>query len=216
MRANTQQLLASLAKSDRVADLLGRVESMSSAEFAGFLEDLTGEAQRLLEVMQLGTDEAFETMLAQVIKALTVKAGQLLDADRASLMLVDDRAGELFSVVTQEERGKPLEIRMPIGTGIAGHVHQSGTLLNAPDAYAVPFFNPEIDRQTGYRTRSVLCAPVRDADSRTFAVMTLINKRSGTPFDDADERTLTTLTQSIGVVLRTWHQAHRARSMLRG
>src|SRR5262249_22418173 len=137
--------------------------------------------------------------------------GQLLDADRVALFLGDDARGELYSMVAQAEGGKPLQIRMPAASGIAGHVYQTNTTLNVPDAYAVPFFNREIDRETGYRTTSILCAPITDAHGRPFAVLSLLNKKGRPQFDERDERAVRDLVGQIGVVLRTWHQAHAAR-----
>jgi adenylate cyclase len=189
---------------------------MPATQFAGFLEDLTAEARSLLDVLTLGADAAFETMLAQLLAVLTRRAGQLFDADRASILLGDDERGELYSVVAEAEGGKPVEIRIPQTSGVAGHVYGSGETLNAPDAYALPFFNREVDKQTGYRTTSILCVPIADQSGRRFAVMTLLNKRGGTGFDEKDVRGVRELTARLGVVLETWHHARRARARGRG
>jgi GAF domain-containing protein len=87
--------------------------------------------------------------------------------------------------------------------------------VNAPDAYAVPFFNRDVDQQTGYRTKSILCVPVATPEGRPFAVMTLLNKRGAPQFDARDERAACDLARSIGVVLQTWHRTHRARQAAR-
>jgi adenylate cyclase len=215
VRASTQRLLSTLAKSGRGAEVTKQVAEMPPGQFTKFLEDLTGEASQLLEVMTLGTDEAFELLLAQMIEVLTLKIGQLLDADRTSLLLADPTCGDLYSLVAQAEGGKPLEIRMPANIGIAGHVYTTGETVNAPDAYSVPYFNREVDQRTGYQTKSILCAPMTDGQGRPFAVVTLLNKRGAPQFDARDERAVRDLTNSLGVVLRTWHQAHRSRQALR-
>src|SRR5262249_4160181 len=211
VRASTQRLLSTLSKSNRTAEIAAQVAEMPPAQFTRFLDDLTGEARQLLDVMTLATDDAFEVMLAQVLEVLTFKVGQLLDADRASLMLGDEATGELYSLVAQAEGGRPIEIRLPMSTGIAGHVFRSGTLLNAPDAYAIPFFRREVDQQTGYRTRSILCVPVCDDRGRPFGVLTLLNKKGRPHFDERDEQAVLDLVKQLGVVLQTWHHAHRRR-----
>ena len=165
--------------------------------------------------MTLGTDEAFELMLAQMLEVLTLKVGQLLDADRVSLMLADDARGELYSMVAQAEGGKPLEFRIPIGSGIAGQVYECGRITNVPDVYADPHFNRDIDQQTGYRTKNILCVPITDRAGQPFAVMSLLNKKGAAAFDERDERAVRDLVGQVGVVLRTWHQAHRGRVALR-
>jgi putative ABC transport system ATP-binding protein len=216
IRASTQRLLATLARSNRTAEVARQVAEMTAVQFGAFLEELTTEARDLLDVMMLGTDEAFELMLAQLLEVLTRRAGQLFDADRASILLGDDARGELYSVVAESEGGKPVEIRIPQTTGVAGHVYRSGEPLNAPDAYALPFFNREVDKQTGYRTTSILCVPIADRSGRRFAVMTLLNKRGATGFDAKDVRGVRDLTARLGVVLETWHHARRARARGRG
>ncbi len=215
VRASTQRLLSTLAKSGRGAEVTRQVADMPPAQFTKFLEDLTGEASQLLDVMTLGTDEAFDVMLAQMLEVLTLKVGQLLDADRVSLMLADDASGDLYSMVAQDEGGKPLEIRIPVSSGIAGHVYRSGAMERVADAYESPHFNRDIDQRTGYHTKSILCVPIADAGGRPFAVMSLLNKKGQPEFDERDERAVRDLVGQIGVVLRTWHEAHRARVALR-
>jgi putative ABC transport system ATP-binding protein len=211
VRASTRHLLRTLGKSAPGADVERRVEGMSPPEFMAFLAQVTAEATQALDAMRLGEDDAFAILLEQVLRAIVVKVGALLEAERASLLLVDEARGELWSLVTQEEGGQPLEIRIPATTGISGRVYRTGTPLNLADAYENPDFNPEVDRRTGYRTRSILCVPVCEDRQRPFAVMTLLNKRGGAPFDARDEQRLGEFAASVGLVLATWHQAHQAR-----
>ena len=209
--ASTQHLLGMLAKSGRAEEVARQVADMTAPRFATFLDQVTAEAQQLLQVMTVGTDEAFEIMLEQVLEACTLKVGRLVDADRASLLLADETRGELWSKVAQADGGRPLEIRIPIGTGIAGHVLQTGRAMNIPDAYESPLFNADVDRATGYRTRSILCVPILDRGRRPFAVMTLLNKGSGEPFDMRDEQSLGEFAASIGVILETWNETSKTR-----
>ena len=211
VRASTQRLLSTLAKSGRGSEITKQVAEMPPGQFTRFLEDLTSEARQLLDVMTLGADEAFEVMLAQMLEVLTLKVGQLIDADRVSLFLGDDSCGELYSMVTQSDADRPLEIRIPASSGIVGHVYRSGEAANIRDAYDSPLFNRDVDQRTGYRTRSVLCVPIADRDGRPFGVMSLLNKKAAERFDSRDERAVEDLASSIGVVLRTWHQARQTR-----
>jgi len=71
------------------------------------------------------------------------------------------------------------EIRIPQGVGVAGSVFGSGVGEIVDDAYRDPRFNPEVDRQTGYRTRSILCAPLRNRADQVIGVTQVLNKRSG-------------------------------------
>ena len=95
------------------------------------------------------------------------------------------------------------DIRIPLGSGIAGAVAQSGESLRIDDAYSDPRFNREVDRQTGYTTRSILCLPVKNQAGEVFAVAQLLNRRDGQPFDHRDEDRFAGFIQSIGVILET-------------
>jgi GAF domain-containing protein len=95
------------------------------------------------------------------------------------------------------------DIRIPIGSGIAGAAAQSGETIRIDDAYADPRFNRDVDKQTGYKTRSILSLPVKNRAGEVFAVAQLLNRRDGKPFDEGDERQFAEFIKSIGVILET-------------
>jgi putative methionine-R-sulfoxide reductase with GAF domain len=95
------------------------------------------------------------------------------------------------------------EIRIPLGSGIAGAAAQSGETIRIDDAYADPRFNQAVDKQTGYRTRSILSLPITDQSGQVFAVAQLLNRRDGNPFDDNDERRFSQFARSTGLILET-------------
>ncbi|MBS2027484.1 MAG: GAF domain-containing protein [Deltaproteobacteria bacterium] len=119
------------------------------------------------------------TLLALILK----ETSGVVDADRASIFLADRARGELWIRAAQ---GAEKEIRIPIGTGIAGYVAQTGQVVNIPDCYADPRFNRQVDIATGYHTRNLLCAPMRDAEGEIVGVIQALNKRDG-PFTSEDE-----------------------------
>jgi putative ABC transport system ATP-binding protein len=201
---STQHMLATLAHYNRKGELARRVKDLSPVDFARMMERVTGEVQQFLQAMAISNTDAFESMLEQVLEAFTLKIGQILNADRATLFLVDDTQGILWSKVAQVEGEKALDIRLPIGEGVAGHVARTGEVLNIPDAYQSPLFNREVDRRTGYRTRSILCAPVLDTAKRTFAVAQLLNKGGRAAFDEDDEQKFREFAGSMGVILESW------------
>ncbi len=138
--------------------------------------------REFLEVLESLTQELDLDKLLQLIME---RASRLMDADRSTLFLVDREKRQLWSKVAQ---GVSLrEIRVPIGQGIAGTVAATGETINIPDAYRDPRFNPEVDRRTGYTTRTILCAPVRDTGGEIVGVAQVLNKHEGvfTP-EDAD------------------------------
>jgi dual 3',5'-cyclic-AMP and -GMP phosphodiesterase 11 len=78
------------------------------------------------------------------------------------------------------------KIKIPYGKGIAGYVAATGETLNIPDAYKDPRFNSNIDLQTGYRTRSILCLPILNEHGQCIAVAEAINKLNDTDSDSQE------------------------------
>lgn len=200
--ANNQQMMKTLA------DLRGRqsiddtIAELDEAGFREALNDITVESQRFLEATALARDMAFQSMLKQGLESFTKKTGKLLAAERASLFLVDHATGELVMRVA-EDLPENAEVRFPIGQGIAGTVASTGETIRVEDAYEDPRFNPEVDRQTGFRTRSILCLPVKNPDGEVFAVAQLLNRTDGNPFDAGDEARFGAFLESLGVILKT-------------
>jgi adenylate cyclase len=155
----------------------------------------------LLDAIQTLSRELDLTRLLQIIMD---KASRLLNADRSSLFVVDEARGELWSKIAQGLEVR--EIRVPIGQGIAGSVAATGERVNLSEAYADPRFNQEVDRRTGYRTRGILCAPVRDSGGRVVAVLQLLNRLDGAPFDEDDEHLLDAFVGQVAIALRNAQQ----------
>lgn len=202
--ANTQQMMESLAESKQKEDLAACVDGMGNREFKALLEQYTEESNRFLESTRLANDQAFESLLDQSLRAFTYKLGQILNAERASLFLVDYENEELWLRVAQEERTGKVDVRIPMGSGIAGHVATTGESVRIDEAYEDPRFNPEVDRRTGFKTRSILALPLTDSSGDVFAVAQLLNRADGEPFDEEDEVHFAEFVGSIGVLLETW------------
>lgn len=150
---------------------------------------------RLIEASKIINSTLDLEKLLEVILDTAINA---LDADRGTLYLVDKAKNELWSKVWQGVN--VVEIRLPIGKGVAGHVAQTGKTINITDAYNDPHFNPEIDLKTGYRTNNILCMPLRNKDGTTIGVFQLLNKQQGA-FDDDDEQFIEALSAHASVAL---------------
>ena len=122
-------------------------------------------------------------------------------ADRSSIFLLDEAKHELWSRVALGMHEQV--IRFPADRGIAGHVASTGELLNVSDPYADPRFNPNVDRQTGYRTRSILCGPLRARDGRIVGVIQVLNKRGGGPFLAGDVRRFERVMSRCGYAIES-------------
>lgn len=210
--ANTQHMMDMLAQHNRKGELARHVAGLTVEQFAHELSQATAECEQFLQVVEMSNTDAFESMLEQTLAAFTLKIGDILGADRVSLFLVEAGGGELFSKVAQSDGERPLEIRVPVGAGIVGHVAATGAAMNIPDAYAEPLFNPSVDQATGYRTRSILCVPIAERRGVVFAVVQVLNRRDGRPFDARDEARLREFAAALGVVLESWSRMAARRS----
>lgn len=203
---STEKLLDSLANTNRAGELTRKVAGLSVPEFIALLDEVTGEFQQFLRVIEVANTNTFESMIEQILESFTLKIGEVLEADRVTLFIVDEGTGELWSKVAEGDDGARVDIRLPPGAGIAGHVAAQKVTVNTADAYTHALFNREIDARTGYRTRSLLCMPILDARNRVVAVAQLLNKTSGDPFDKNDEVRFSEFAKSIAVLLESWSQ----------
>lgn len=137
---------------------------------------------------------ALDDLLALILNKLVTT----INAERGTIFLVDEARGELWSRVLLDPVGPLSEIRLKIGEGIAGHVAQTGETLNIPDAYADPRFNRAFDQITGFRTRSILTAPMLNPQQKIIGVVQLLNKAGG-PFTSRDERLLAAMTSQAAI-----------------
>jgi adenylate cyclase len=122
--------------------------------------------------------------LEDTLKRVMDEAKELMNADRSTLWLIDRDRQELWTKITQGD-GSTKELRVPIGTGFAGKVAASGQTLNIPfDLYEHPDSDTakKIDQQTSYRTCSLLCMPVFNADRELIGVTQLVNKKKSGDF----------------------------------
>jgi len=130
------------------------------------------------------------------------------DAERGSLFLNDPVTGELYSRVAQGTFNR--EIRLLNTEGIAGAVFQGGRGLIVHDAYADPRFDRDIDEKTGFRTKSILCAPIRTARGEVIGVVQTLNKRTGA-FTPADLELLEAMALQAASALQSSQYIERMR-----
>ncbi len=161
--------------------------------------DSQRQTRNLNALLKVSKALASEIRLDDLLQVIVEKAAEVMDADRATLFLYDESRNELWSKTTHRLEIK--EIRLPLGVGIAGHVAKTRTAINIPDIYADARFNPDFDKETGYRTRSILCLPLIGNGDRLIGVIQVLNKKDQEVFNEADESLLGGLSDHITVAL---------------
>jgi len=138
----------------------------------------------LTAILEVSRAMMAEPDLDNLLDLIIRRATEVLEAERTSLFLVDEDTNELFSRIAQDSEIR--EIRFPVGKGIAGFVARSGEIVNILDAYKDERFNPEVDKKTGYKTRTILCAPLVATGEHVIGVLQVLNKKDGV-FTSYDE-----------------------------
>ena len=198
--ANNRHMMEMLAANRQKQPLDKIVDELDESQFRELLQDITEESERFLEVTALANNTAFKSMIDRGLFAFTRKLAVLLNAERSSLFLVE---GEELVLRVSENLDAIGEVRIPIGSGIAGAVAREGEAIRIEDAYSDPRFNREVDKRTGFTTRSILSLPIKNMQGEVFAVAQLLNRKDGQPFSEEDEHQFASFIQSIGVILET-------------
>jgi adenylate cyclase len=164
----------------------------------GVIGPLSAKLDSLLSLPAMGAVLAAEQEREHLLHVIMDSATRLLDADRSTLFLLDAPRGELWSKIAQGLKSSV--IRMPANAGLAGYVATTGEMANIADAYNDSRFNPDIDAETGYRTRNLLCMPLKDPRGKIVGVIEVINRRNGN-FTLDDEGRLAGLCAQAAVLV---------------
>ncbi len=135
-----------------------------------------------------------EPLLVQIAEAAT----RLFRADRATIFLWDRHTHTLVGRPALGIEGD--ELRVPDDAGVVGQVVQSGIPRRVDEAIDRNEIDHQVDHSLGYRTKTLLCVPLRGSGGELFGAFELINKESG-PFTDDDEQRIIELAAHAGVAL---------------
>jgi len=160
-------------------------------------QELAGRVSKLTSILDVAKAMAAARDLDLLLPLIIYEAAKVVDADRCTLFILDRERAELWSKVAQ---GASHEIRVKLGKGIAGSVAETGQVINITDAYADTRFNRDVDAATGYRTRTILCVPMRDAQGEVTGVLQALNKHLGVFTDEDSELLLALGGQAAGAI----------------
>ena len=171
-------------------------------QFVAELERRAGESEKEIGRLKLVIEAAKalnSTLdLDKLLGVILETALGLVDGDRGTVYLLDSEKKELWSRVLKG--GGTNRDQDADGERIAGYVAATGDTLNIPDAYFDTRFNPEIDKVTGYRTRSILCMPMKNRAGAIAGVFQILNKHAGS-FTGDDESVLEALSVHAAIAV---------------
>ncbi|MCS6266964.1 MAG: tetratricopeptide repeat protein [Vampirovibrio sp.] len=155
------------------------------------------DSKALLSLLRLGHVISSERDLDSILNIVREETVKALDAERCTVFVYDRETNELWSRVASGIDGHEI-LRIPANTGLAGYVLKLGEILNIPDVYADPRFNKEVDRKTGYKTRNLLCMPIKDRNGDSIGVLQVLNKQVGA-FGKSDEELLMAISATASI-----------------
>jgi putative ABC transport system ATP-binding protein len=199
----TGHMLTAFGRMHKSGELLRTMNDLQDQKFVRAMDKVAQEFEQMLKTLDVAQRHAEDGMVDDVLLVITERMRTMLKADRATIFRVDQEKGELRSKVAHTSDSEPLEIVIPIGTGIAGKVAVAGKPMNIKDAYAHPEFYSGIDQRTGYQTKSILCIPIFGRHAKVYAVVELLNKLDGPAFTAEDEKQVREFAAPIAVILES-------------
>lgn len=157
------------------------------------------EREKFQSIQQIARAVGSTLDLDVLLDLIVRKITELMEADRSTLYIVDESRTELWTKVIQSN-DEIREIRLKIGEGVAGWVAQTGETVNIEDAYQDSRFQPEVDQRSGYRTRSILCTPMKDNQGHITGVVQVLNKKGG-QFTEEDIDLLDALVSQASIAI---------------
>lgn len=165
----------------------------------------------LIALLKVGRTIAVETNIDTLLTIIAQEIKQALNADRCTVFLLDEEKHQLWSKVALGLEMQ--EIRFDSNLGLAGHVATTGETVNIKDAYTDNRFNKEIDLQTGYKTKTILCMPIRNLSHQIVGVFQVLNKKNG-EFTQKDEDLLIAIGSSAGIALENANLFNRQKMLI--
>lgn len=165
----------------------------------------------LIALLKIGQTVAAETEIDVLLRVITEETKSAIQADRCTVFLFDKEKNELWSKVALGMDSE--EIRFPADKGLAGHVVGTGETINIKNAYTDDRFNKEIDLKTGYKTKTILCMPIKNLKQEIIGAFQVLNKIDG-EFNEEDEDLLVAIGSSAGIALENAHLFKQQQQML--
>lgn len=160
---------------------------------------LPTKSDPLVSLVKISRSITALTDIDELLRVIAEETKNAIQADRCSVFLWDKDSDELWSKVALGLDSSQ-EIRFPADKGLAGYVVKSGETLNIVDAYNDSRFNPDVDKKTGYRTKTILCMPIMNNNKEIIGAFQVINKIDGV-FTKNDEDLLIAIGGSASIAL---------------
>lgn len=204
--------LSDVAMSVNICRHIGNV--LCQTELHDAIQRAQGKAQTLLDLSAvLFRELETNSLLIAIMDAIK----KPMNAAKCSMFLMNDDKTELVTPIGSDISCDMAQevFRNPVTSGIIGAAASSGQIINVRDAYSDPRFNREVDRTTGFATRSILAVPIKDANGEVLGVLEMVNKLGKQYFDKEDEVLAKGIAYYLAIALHNARLFEEARSAMR-
>ena len=177
-------------------------EKFNPQEITRELARLNERVEALTSLMEVSIIISSTLDLDRLMELVMEKAQTVMKAKASAVMIIDEEKNVLICPVALGEAGEKLKkIELPIDKGIAGWVATNGKAQIIPDAYQDPRFNSKVDEETGFRTKSILAAPLMVKD-KIIGVAEVINRQDGNAFTEEDLELFSTFCRQVALAIQ--------------
>ena len=167
-----------------------------TVECSNLYRDVVRSHDRMATLLDVATLVTQTQDLTAVMKEIGVELNELLGCERSTLFAYDHDEEEMWSVIANG--GETEHVRVHASSVVAGYSAITGEVVNIQDPYGDQRFNPEFDRQRDFRTRNVLCVPIRNRRGWVVGAVEVDNKIDGA-FGEEDVKVLRAIASQLGV-----------------
>lgn len=179
-------------------EMLGFVVSRMKQIRDGVEFTFPTKSDPLVSLVKIGRSITAQTDINVLLRVIAEETKVAMQADRCTVFLLDKKSNELWSKIALGLDSE--EIRFPADKGLAGYVVRTGESINITDAYNDPRFNPDVDKSTGYTTKTILCMPIKNNNQEIIGAFQVLNKVNGV-FTKSDEDLLVAIGGSASIAL---------------
>lgn len=172
-------------------------ESVPLAHWESWIASSIRLSQLVQVSARINSSLTLERLLAEIMES----AKAIMEAEASSLLLLDKETGELvFTVPTGPARAEISGVRIPAGKGFAGWVARTGAPLVVSDPEKDGRFFGEVSK-SGFRTRNLICVPMRDSEGKILGVLQALNRRNGLCFTEDDLPLFSSLSDHAAIAI---------------
>lgn len=193
-----QNALQSCIQNEDILNIAGYIQTRINQVKNGLSFEIPIKSDPLVSLVKIGRSITAVTDIDVLLKVIAEETKIAIQADRCTVFLLDKEKNELWSKIALGIESS--EIRFPADKGLAGYVVKTGEPLNITDAYQDERFNPDIDKKTGYHTKTILCMPIKNNNQEIIGAFQVLNKQNGV-FTKSDEDLLIAIGGSASIAL---------------